>query len=31
MAPGSIQKIPLRDFDLTQPRDTVTSWRHGMT
>ena len=31
IAPGPIHKIQLRDFDLTQPRDTVTSWRHGMT
>ena len=31
IAPGPINKLRLRDFDLTQPRDTVTSWRHGMT
>ena len=31
IAPGPIHKIQLIDFDLAQPRDTVTSWRHGMT
>ena len=31
IAPGQLHKIPLRDFDLTQHRDTVTSWRHGVT
>ena len=31
IAPGPIHKIQLRDFDLIQPRDTVTSWRHSMT
>ena len=31
IAPGPIHKIQLRDFDLTEPRDTVTSWRHSMT
>ena len=31
IAPGPTHKIQLRDFDLTQPCDTVTSWRHGMT
>ena len=28
IAPGPIHKKQLRDFDLTQPRDTdVTAWR----
>ena len=31
IAPGPIHKKQLRYFDLTQPRDTVTSWRHSMT
>ena len=31
IALGPIHKIQLRDFDLTQPRDTVTSWRPSMT
>ena len=28
IAPGPIHKIQLRDFDLTQPRDTSTAWRN---
>ena len=31
IAPGPIHKKQSRDFDLTQPHDTVTSWRHSMT
>ena len=31
IAPGPFHKIPLRDFDLIQQRDSVTSWRHGVT